>query len=74
MFSINNNVRFRFRDSDRDSQVIVSMTDYRKMVKRITKATGKNRDTAINFLHTSFYNEIKRVYGVPSKVTVIIEE
>jgi hypothetical protein len=74
MLSISNNVRFRFRDSDHDSQVVVSGTDYRKMVKRIVKTTGKDRATAINFLHASFYNEIKRVYGVPSNLTVVIEE
>ncbi len=74
MFSISNNVTFRFRDTDRDGQVIVSGTDYRKMVKRIIKATGKDRATAINFLHASFYNEIKRVYGTPSKVTLLLEE
>ena len=74
MLSISNNVRFRFRDSDRDSQVVVGKRDYDKMIKRIVKSSNKDYQTAIDFLHASFYNEIKRVYGVPSNLTVVIEE
>jgi hypothetical protein len=74
MISFPNNIRFRFRDDDRDSQVILSTKDFDKMVKGVSKQTKVSKKIATNVLLQVFYNEIKRTYGVPSKVTVILDE
>jgi hypothetical protein len=74
MISFPNNIRFRFRDEDKDSQVIVSTKDFDKMVRGIRSETKVAKPVAEKVLLQSFYNEIKRVYGEPSKVTVILDQ
>lgn len=74
MISFPNNIRFRFRDSDSDAQVILSTKDFTKMVKTFTKQTKVSKEIAKNYLYQSFYNEIVRAYGKPSKLTLILDE
>lgn len=74
MISFPNNIRFRFRDSDRDSQVIVSTKDFDKMVRNIRAEAKLSKEVAKKVLLQSFCDEIKRVYGEPSMVTVIFDE
>jgi hypothetical protein len=74
MISFPNNIRFRFRDSDRDAQVVLSDKDWQKMLKTFTKQAKVSKDIAKDFLFQSFVNEIKRVYGEPSQVTLILDQ
>ena len=73
MLSFPKNIRFRFRDSDSDAQVILNTKDYAKMIKEFTKQCKVSREIAKLYIHESFVKEIKRVYGEPSKVTVILD-
>ena len=72
MFAVNNNVRYRFNDSDRKAQIVISFDDYSKMRKKLMKSACIDRDTAETILGKTFYQEIVRMYGIPSKLTVIL--
>lgn len=74
MFHIPNNIRFRFRDSDNDAQIIVGKRDYDKMVKKFAKGASITRSSAIQYLHRVLVQEIVRTYGKPSKVTLILDD
>ena len=72
--SFPNNIRFRFRDTDNDAQVILSTKDFNKMVKVFSKTTKVSKEIAKDYLYQSFYNEIVHAYGKPSKLTLILDE
>ena len=74
MLSIPNNIRFRFRDEDRDAQIVVSKRDYNRMVKSLIKSANTSRNIAVQYLHHNLVQEIVRVYGKPSKVTLILDD
>ena len=71
---IPNNIRFRFRDSDGDAQVILGKRDYDKMVKTFVKGASTTRSIAIQYLHHVLVQEIVRTYGKPNKVTLILDD
>lgn len=74
MISIPNNIRYRFRDEDRDAQIIVSKRDYNHMVKVLVKGANTSRNIAVQYLHHTMIQEIVRVYGKPSKVTLVLDD
>ena len=73
MISFPNNIRFRFRDTDKDAQVIVGSKDYQKMIKKLCKEAKVSKSIAQNVFLQVAYKEIVRVYGVPSNLTLIID-
>lgn len=74
MISIPNNIRFRFRDEDRDAQVIVGLKDYQQLIKTITKRMKVSKEIATDTIHQCFFQEIKRTYGIPSQLTIILDD
>lgn len=74
MISFPNNIRFRFRDSDSDAQVILGTKDFKKMIKGFSSKTQVSKEIAKTYLIQSFYDEITRVYGKPSKITLILDD
>lgn len=74
MISFPNNILFRFRKSDGDAQVILGTKDFKKMIKVFSSKTQVSKEIAKTFLVQSFYDEITRVYGKPSKITLILDD
>lgn len=74
MLSFPNNVRFRFSDIDRNAQIIIGKKDYEKMVKKLSKMANINKSQAVTYLNIVFYDEIKRVYGEPSNLTLVLDD
>lgn len=74
MISVPNNVRFRFRDSDADAQIVMGKHDYDKMLKKFMRTMQVSRKIAMQYIHVSFVQEIVRVYGKPSNVTLVLDD
>lgn len=72
--SIPNNIRFRFRDSDRDAQIVVSKRDYNKMITSLAKGANTSRNIAVQYLHHTLVQQIVQTYGKPSKVTLVLDD
>jgi len=72
MLSIPNNVRIRFNDTTKEAQVILREVDYKYIIKSVCKTTGIPKKNAKMYLEFALFTEIKRVYGEPDQVHIIM--
>lgn len=74
MISIPNNIRLRFRDEDRDAQIVVSKRDYKHMINTFMRGANTSRSIAVQYLHHVLIQEIVRTYGKPNNVTLVLDD